>query len=122
MATWDLTAATEYIRLNTLDSEDFLGATDDRKTALLSVSDSTLKRKFSGYTIPNEAVYTFANVLASAFNDTMVQAQRGVASFAVKGITFTFKDWMKTDIDDLIPDEAYALIGVPKRDIKYVTM
>ena len=84
--TWDLIAAEEYIRFNTLDNEDFIDADDDRKTALLNVSNRELTRKFTAYTIPNEAVYIFANTLASAFNDTNKLAQQGVAGFSISGI------------------------------------
>ena len=109
--TWDLVGATEYIRLNTLDNEDFIDADETRKTALLNVSSRELTRKFNAYTIPNEAVYLFANTLASAFNDTNKLAQQGIAGFSVKGISFTFKDWAKKDVDALIPPEVYALVG-----------
>lgn len=119
---WDLTAADEFIRFNCLDNEDWFDSEEDRKTALLNVSRRTLERKFSGVTIVNDAIYIFANTLASAFNDTMVQAQRGVASFSIRGISFTFKDWMKTDIDTMIPDEVYDMLGVSRQNVKYITM
>ena len=109
--TWDLIAAADYIRLNTLDNEDYLDADDTRQTALLNVSKKTLDRKFSGYTIPNEAVYVFAATLGAAFNDTNKLQQQGVAGFSVKGISFTFKDWAKRHIDHLIPEECFDLVG-----------
>ncbi len=115
---WNIEEADAYITANTLDNEDWLDADETRKTALLNVSDRTLNRVFKEHEIPEEATYIFANVLAFSFNDTMVQAQRGVASFSIRGISFTFKDWMKTDIEKLIPDEVYDLIGVPKRRVK----
>ncbi|MEH6941678.1 hypothetical protein [Bacillus sp. JJ722] len=107
---FDLTEATEYITLNTLDNEDFLDADDTRKTAILNVASRTLTRKFNGYKIPDEAVYLFAAVLASAFNDTNKLQQQGVASFSVKGISFTFKDWAKKGLDELVPDEVVDLV------------
>lgn len=109
--TWDINAVTEYVLRNTLDNEDFLDANDIRKEALLNVSKRELDRKFSGYTIPDNAVYLFANTLASAFNDTNKLQQQGVASFAIKGISFTFKDWAKKDIDALIPSEVFTMVG-----------
>lgn len=109
--TWNIEEATEYITLNTLDNEDFLDADDTRKIALLNVSSRTLVRKFNGHSIPNIAVYIFANTLGSAFNDTNKLQQQGIASFSIKGMSFTFKDWAKKDIDALIPDEVYNLIG-----------
>ena len=110
---WDLTEASEYVRFNTPDNEDFLDADDDRKIALLNVALRTLKRKYSGYTIPNEAVYLFAPVVAATYNDTNKMAQQGVASFSVRGIAFTFKDWAKKDLTDLIPADVADLIGAP---------
>ena len=108
---WDLTEATDFVLRNTLDNEDFLEAEEIRKEALLNVSKRELDRKFSGYTVPNTAVYIFANTLASAFNDTNKLQQQGVASFSIKGISFTFKDWAKKDIDALIPTEVYSIVG-----------
>ncbi len=123
---WDITAADDYIRLNTLDNEDWTDSDNGRKTALLNVSNRTLKRVFKKFKsveeIPDEAVYIYANTLAGAYNDTMVQAQRGVASFSIRGISFTFKDWMKTDLADLIPDEVYEMVGVPKRRIYWAVL
>jgi hypothetical protein len=108
---WDLVVATEYITLNTLDNEDFIDGDTTRKTALLNVASRTLTRKFSGLTIPNEAVYLFGAVLASAYNDTNKLQQQGVAGFSIKGISFTFKDWAKKGLDALVPTEVIDLIN-----------
>lgn len=120
---WDLVEVEQYIRLNTLDNEDFIDADEERKTALLNVASSTLRRKFKGYEIPNVAVYTFAPVLAAAYNDTNKMSQQGIASFSVRGIAFTFKDWAKKGLDDLIPEEVADLIGAPSgRQVKWTVM
>lgn len=120
---WNIAEAEEYIRLNTLDNEDFLDGDDDRKTALLNVSKRTLDRKFTGKEIPNEAVYIFAATLGAAFNDTNKLQQQGVAGFSVKGISFTFKDWAKRPIEHLIPEEVYDLVGAPRgRVVKWTVM
>jgi len=120
---WNIEEIDIYIRLNTLDNEDWFDSDNDRKTALLNVSDRTLRRVFKSIEeIPDEAVYIYANTLASAYNDTMVQAQRGVASFSIRGISFTFKDWMKTDLTDLIPDEVFDMMGVPRRRIQWTVL
>ncbi|MDQ0174382.1 hypothetical protein [Bacillus chungangensis] len=111
---WYLDDATDYIQMNTLDNEDFLEAEDERKYALLNVAYRTLNRKFDGYIIPTQAVYIFAAVLGAAYNDTNKYQQQGVASFSVRGIAFTFKDWAKKGLDDLIPEEVYEMIGAPK--------
>lgn len=121
--TWDLTAATDYIRYNAIDNEDFIDGDDELKTRTLNVASRTLTRKYSGYTIPDEAVYLFSAVLAAAFNDTNKLAQQGVASFSVKGISFTFKDWSKKGLDALIPTEVIDLIGAPTgRIVKWTVL
>lgn len=123
MIEWDISEAMEYILFNSLDNEDFIDADDERKIAILNVALRTLKRKYSGYNIPNEAVYLFAPVLAAAFNDTNKLQQQGIASFSVRGIAFTFKDWAKKDIDALIPPEVADIIGAPSgRQVKWTVM
>lgn len=120
---WDITVVDDYIKLNTLDNEDWFDSDNDRKIALLNVSNRTLRRVFKSIEeIPDEAVYIYANTLSGAFNDTMIQAQRGVASFSIRGISFTFKDWMKTDLSDLIPDDVYDMLGIPKKRIKWTVL
>lgn len=120
---WDLDEASEYIRYNAIDNEDFLDADDDRKIALLNVSYRTLKRKYSNYDIPDEAVYLFAAVLGALFNDTNKMAQQGIASFSVRGISFTFKDWARKNLEDMIPPEVADIIGAPSgRQIKWTVM
>lgn len=110
---WDIEQATEYVRFNAIDNEDFLDVDEERKMTILNVSSRTLERRYRDYDIPDEAVYLFAAVLAAAFNDTNKMAQQGIASFSVKGIAFTFKDWAKKGLDSLIPDEVSDIIGAP---------
>jgi hypothetical protein len=116
---WDLNAATIYIRANTLDNEDFLDADDERKEALLNVSKRTIDRKLSAYEVPNEAYYIFAASLGAIFNDTNRMFQQGIASFAVKGISFTAKDGIGSkngapvDLAGFIPKEVYEMAGAP---------
>lgn len=123
MTTWDLTAAAEYVRYNAIDPEDYLDGDEVMQTRLLNVSSRTLTRKYSKHVIPDEAVYLFAATLAAAFNDVNKMAQQGIASFSVRGIAFTFKDWAKKGLDDLIPDEVTDLIGVPSgRQVRRTTL
>lgn len=132
MATYDTTTATDYIRENTLDNEDFLGADDDRKTALLNVSDRTLRQKFPDLDdekdadadgFPDEAVFQFAAILGAQYNDTMIQMRRGVSSFGVGGeINFTFMDWKQRELSDFIPLSVYNMLGKSKRGVKYTTL
>ena len=116
MTAWDLTQATEYITFNAIDNEDFLGSDETAKTRLLNVAERTLKSAYKDYTIPNEATYLFAAHLGALFNDTNVMAQRGVASFNVSGIGFTFKDWAKKELDELIPKEISEIIAEANPD------
>ena len=113
---WYLTEATEYITLNAIDNEDYLDADDTTKTRLLNVSERTLKRVFKGYDIPDEATYLFAAHLGALFNDTTIMAQRGIASFNVSGIGFTFKDWAKKELDELVPQEVADIIAEANPD------
>lgn len=113
---WYLAEATEYITLNAIDNEDYLDADDTTKTRLLNVSERTLKRVFKGYDIPDEATYLFAAHLGALFNDTTIMAQRGIASFNVSGIGFTFKDWSKKELDELVPQEVADIIAEANPD------
>lgn len=113
---WYLAEATEYITLNAIDNEDYLAADDTNKTRLLNVSERTLKRVFKGYDIPDEATYLFAAHLGALFNDTTIMAQRGIASFNVSGIGFTFKDWSKKELDELVPQEVADIIAEANPD------
>lgn len=120
---WDLVVADDYIQLNTLDNEDWFDSEDTRKLALLNVSKRVLTSKFTEIEeMPDEAIYMFATTLSAIFNDTMKQAQRGVASFSIKGISFSFKDWAKKDLSEFIPEEVYSILGIPKRQIKWTVL
>jgi len=108
---WNLVEALDYVKFNAIDNEDFLDADEVTQTKLLNVADRTLKRKFKGLTIPNNAVYLFGAALGSAFNDTNVKQQQGWASMSVDGVSVTFKDWAKKGLDALIPQEVIDLIN-----------
>lgn len=102
--------ADSYIETNVIVVEDWADSDEAKKTRLLNVALSTLSRIYSQYTIPDNAVYEYAAVLARAFNDTNVQKQNGVKSFSISGISFTFEGG-KDSIESLIPTAAIALIG-----------
>lgn len=99
-----------YIEQNVIVIDDWVDSDEAKKTRLLNVALSTLNRIYSDYTIPDNAVYEYAAVLAVAFNDTNVQKQNGVKSFAIAGINFTF-DGGKDSVESLIPESAKDLIG-----------
>lgn len=121
--------ATTYINANCISIDDWTDADDAKKLRIVNVAGRTLTNKYAQYTIPDAAVYEYANALAIAFNDTNALQQQGIASFGLTGVAnFTFKDGVKTGLDALIPDVVYTLIGaengvkLSKRAVKWVTM
>lgn len=121
--------ATTYINANCILVDDWTDADDAKKLRIVNVAGRTLTDKYAQYTIPDAAVYEYANALAIAFNDTNAMQQQGVSSFGLTGVAnFTFKDGVKTGLDALIPDVVYTLIGaengvkLSKRAVKWVTL
>lgn len=102
--------ADSYIETNMLVIEDWTDSDDERKQRLLNVAQTTLARVYPTYVIPDNAVYEYAAVLATAFNDTNVQRQNGVKSFSVAGIQYTF-NYGRDIIELLVPPNAKDLIG-----------
>jgi hypothetical protein len=113
----DVTNADLYINANVIDIEDWQSADPDKKNRLLNAADATLKRQFSKYVIPDNAIYHFAAILAVVFNDTNRYQQHGVAGFSVTGVaSFTFKENnVKTPggtaLSSFISDDIYMLVG-----------
>ena len=114
---WNLTEAIAYVTYHAIDNEDFLANEQTNQVRFLNVGKRTLSSAYKGYNIPLEATYLFACVLNANFNDTTVMAQRGVASFGVDGINFTFKDWAKKELSDLITEEIAEMIAEANPDI-----
>lgn len=102
--------ADSYVEQYVIVAEDWSDSDEAKKQRLLNVAQSTLARVYPTYTIPDNAVYEYAAVLATVYNDTNVQRQNGVKSYSVAGIQFTF-DRGKDTIESLIPTSARALIG-----------
>jgi hypothetical protein len=102
--------ADSYIEENVIVIEDWTDSDDSKKQRLLNVGLSTLNRVYPSYTIPDNAVYEYAAVLARAFNDTNIQKQNGVKNFAVAGVSFTFNGGADT-LESLIPTTAIDLIS-----------
>jgi hypothetical protein len=117
----NITDATNYIELNVIDIEDWSDSDNGRKQRLLNVANNTLSTKFSDYTIPDNAVYLYANELAIAFNDTNRLNNHGIASFSVTGVaSFNFKETMKRDLDSFIPKTALDLINASNPELPSV--
>jgi hypothetical protein len=107
----NITDANTYIEANVIDIEDWRDADDAKKQRILNVAQTTLQRRFPQYTIPDEAVYEFAAVLAVVFNDTNRLKQHGIDSFTIDGVgSFKFRGG-SADIESFIPKTALAIIG-----------
>lgn len=113
----NLTEATAYINANFIDNEDWADADDSKKQRILNVADSVLLRKFSNYTVPDNAVYQFAATLAIVFNDTNRLQTHGIAGQSITGVSSTtFKENKVStpggaDLATFIPQVVYELVG-----------
>lgn len=107
-----ISGADEYIGLNVIQAEDWLGADEAKKQRILNVAERELAGSYADYEIPDDAVYEFAAALAVAFNDTNKQNMNGVSSFSVEGISFTFRKGASAgNLAALIPASAKRIIG-----------
>lgn len=116
MSTVNIENADEYIALNCIDTEDWTDADEAKKQRILNVAGRTLSVKYPDYTIPDAAVYEFANVLCVIFNDTNRYSKHGIASFGVSGVAnFAFKAELvfgpDVDLSKFIPQSALDIIG-----------
>lgn len=112
----NVTDATTYISANCIDIEDWTEADEAKKLRIVNVAHRTLTTKYPDYTIPDAAVYEFANVLAVVYNDTNRLAQHGISGFTINDVgTFTFKQSEVTtpdrDLAKLIPQAVLDIIG-----------
>lgn len=83
--------AHDYIMQNAVDVESWSGLTAEDRTRFLNVAARILNQKYAAYTIPDTAVYLYANELATAYNDVNKYAANGVQSFSVNGAaSFSF--------------------------------
>ena len=86
-----VTDATAFIMENAADVEDWSALEPAARTRFLNVAKRILSRKFKAYTVPDTAVYLYANELAILYNDTNRYAAQGVQSFSVSGVaSFSF--------------------------------
>ncbi|MEK4547357.1 hypothetical protein NYE64_13820 [Bacillus sp. FSL L8-0173] len=104
-------AANEYINRMTIDNEDWNDYDDAKRQRVLNVAEDVLARKFRKYVIPDDAVYEFTNVLATAYNDTNRLNKHGIASYSITGVgSFTYKETLRADDESLIPTKTIDLI------------
>ncbi|SLC95787.1 Uncharacterised protein [Mycobacteroides abscessus subsp. massiliense] len=104
-------AANEYINRMTIDNEDWKDYDVAKQRRILNVAEDVLARKFRKYVIPDDAVYEFTNVLATAYNDTNRLNKHGIASYSITGVgSFTYKETLRADDESLIPKKTIDLI------------
>ncbi|WP_406595197.1 hypothetical protein [Bacillus velezensis] len=104
-------SANEYINRMTIDNEDWNDYDDAKRQRVLNVAEDVLTRKFRKYVIPDDAVYEFTNVLATAYNDTNRLNKHGIASYSITGVgSFTYKETLRADDESLIPKKTIDLI------------
>lgn len=104
--------ADDYINLHVIDQEDWADADDNKKQRILNVASRILTYKFKELLIPNNAVYEFASVLASATNDTNRMQMQGIESFSITDVgSFKFNRSI-SDYAELIPQSALDIIGI----------
>ncbi|WP_430483171.1 hypothetical protein [Rossellomorea marisflavi] len=114
--------ADSYIEQNVIDIEDWQDADPAKKQRILNVASQTFLTKYPKYVIPEDAVYEFAAVLASAYNDTNRLNNQGVASFSITGVaSFNFKDTQSRELVAFIPQRSLDLIGQANGGIKLGT-
>jgi hypothetical protein len=107
----NITDADSYISSNVIDVDDWLDSDNARKQRILNVAEERLKRRYSDYVIPDNAVYGFAAVVSVIFNDTLKQKQYGVSTMSISGITFNFRDSGNRPLETYIPQPSLDLIG-----------
>lgn len=113
-----IASADSYISLHVIDIEEWVDSDLDKKTRILNVASKTLTNRFSGYTIPDNAVYEFSAKLAIVFSDTNRLQQQGVIGYSVNGVaSFTFKESgvssnaNNDDLSKYIPKSAVDIIN-----------
>ncbi|WP_227494784.1 hypothetical protein [Bacillus mycoides] len=89
----------------------------------MNAAGRTLRKKFKGNTIPDNAIYEFSAYLAIVYNDTNKMQQQGIASFSVTGVgSFTFKEnnvksAIGQSLSEIVPDSVIELIEEVNEDL-----
>jgi len=106
--------ADTYINENCIDVEDWTESDEAKKQRIVNVANRKLTTKYAQYTIPDAAVYEYANELAIAFNDTNRLNMQGVSFASLPGVaSFSFRDGGGLDaiLNKRITDAVLALIS-----------
>lgn len=125
--------AKAYIAANCIDVEEWEGADEAKKLRIVTVAARDLAQFYPKYSIPDAAVYEFANVLATVYGDMARLAQMGIASSSISGVaSTTFKDAAITipggSTRKYVPQSALDIIGaengvtLSKRRVGWVTL
>lgn len=112
-----VSAADDYIAQNCIDVDDWNDSDSSRKQRILNVAARTLSTRYPDYTIPDDAIYEFANVLAIVYNDTNKLAQYGVKSFSLSGVASFNFDAAPKELWQLIPQTALDLINADPANV-----
>jgi hypothetical protein len=101
-----------YINLNVIDIEDWDDTDANKKQRILNTGARVLSTAYPEYEIPDGAVYEYAAILATAFNDTNRLQMQGIEQISIADVgSFKFNRVIK-DLAELIPQAALDLIGI----------
>lgn len=101
-----------YLNLNVIDIEDWDDTDANKKQRILNTGVRVLSTTYPEYLIPDDAVYEYAAILATAFNDTNRLQMQGIEQFSIADVgSFKFNRAIK-DLAELIPQAALDLIGI----------
>lgn len=101
-----------YIQSNVIEIADWVEADVDKKQRILNTASRILASKYQDLIIPDDAVYEFSAVLATATNDTNKLQAQGIESFSIDGVgSFKFNRSIN-DFAELIPQSALDIISI----------
>lgn len=109
-----------YIADNVIVIDDWADTDDAKKQRILTVAERTLTGLYVNYVIPDNAVYEYAAVLATVFNDNGLMRRQGVAAFSITGtasFTFGSSGGPSDDIVRYIPKTATDIINADATNI-----
>jgi hypothetical protein len=128
-----VSAADGYITANCIDIDEWTAADEAKKLRIVNVATRDLAQFYPSYTIPDAAVYEFANVLATVYGDIAGAAQKGITSQSVGGkLSLSYKDALVNgpgaSTRAFVPQSALDIIGaengvtLSKRGVKWTVL
>jgi hypothetical protein len=117
----NLGGAEAYIAQYVIDSDDWTADTDEaKKLRIVTVAERTLSGLYVNYVIPDNAVYEYAAVLATVFNDNGRLKRQGVSGFSVAGVAsynFAVTGNPSDNITRYIPKTAADIINADPANV-----